>query len=314
MVPAGAGDPRRRRPAQSGDPGAALRRRLRVRGGERQGRGQRRPAPRAHQGPGPGCSRDHRAGRGCLRCLCAPGGLAWFTPRGGCGVRQRAGRRLAERGPLPGPPRNLAVRDRLPLRRAGALRGRRSRPAGPADRGRPEVQDHRLAAQVPVRGADGRGPPPGHPGVAAQRHGRALDQARRPPVRGGPGPGPGDPGKPADRPAGGAAPRHAGVLRRGRAIARDAGRRRRPRPGAGQPGPRFLPGRPGRGGPGGGVRQPGRPGVHRGLPGAPAVRAGRRRGHRAGPGRGVRARRAGGRRLRRAGETGRGHRRCPPGR
>ena len=39
-----------------------------------------------------------------------------------------------------------------------------------------------------------RGPAPGHPGVAAQRNGRALDQARRPSVQGGPGPGPGDPG------------------------------------------------------------------------------------------------------------------------
>ena len=85
-----------------------------------------------------------------------------------------------------------------------------------------------------------------------------------------------------------------------------AGRGRRARPGAGQPGPRLLPRRAGRRGPGRGVRQPGRPGVHRDLPGASAVRAGRHRGHRAGPGRGVRARGAGrgrpGRRVRLEGD------------
>ena len=56
----------------------------------------------------------------------------------------------------------------------------------------------------------------------------------------------------------------------------------------------FSPAAPVGRGPGRGVRQPGRPGVQRDLPGASAVRAGRRRGHRPGPGRGVRARGAGG--------------------
>ena len=103
-----------------------------------------------------------------------------------------------------------------------------------------------MAAPVPVRGPDARRAAPGHPGLAAQRHRGALDHERRPPVRGGPGPGPGDPGEPADRPARGAAPRGAGVLRRGRAVARHAGRGQRARPGAGQPGLGLLPGRPGR--------------------------------------------------------------------
>ena len=59
---------------------------------------------------------------------------------------------------------------------------------------------------------------------------------RRPPVRGGPGAGPGDPGEPAHRAAGGAAPRGAGVLRRRGALPGHPGRGRRARPGAGQPG------------------------------------------------------------------------------
>ena len=42
---------------------------------------------------------------GRLRRLRAPGHLARLTPRGGRGVRQRPGRRLADRGPLPGPAR-----------------------------------------------------------------------------------------------------------------------------------------------------------------------------------------------------------------
>ena len=45
LEPAGAGDPYQWGPAQPGDPGTAVRRGLRVRGGERPGRGQRRPAP-----------------------------------------------------------------------------------------------------------------------------------------------------------------------------------------------------------------------------------------------------------------------------
>ena len=92
------------------------------------------------------------------------------------------------------------------------------------------------------------------------------------------------------------------------------GRGRRARPGAGQPGRRLLARRAGRRGPGRGVRQPGRPGVHRDLPGASAVRAGRRRGHRAGPGRRVRARGTGRRRPGAAGQAGGRHRRRPPGR
>ena len=76
----------------------------------------------------------------------------------------------------------------------------------------------------------------------------------------------------------------------------------------------LLPGRAGRRGPGRGVRQPGRPGVHRDLPGASAVRAGRRRGHRAGPGRRVRARGTGRGRPGAAGQAGGRHRRRPPGR
>ena len=103
-------------------------------------------------------------------------------------------------------PRHLAVRDRLPVRRGGALGGRGPGPGRPAGRGRAEGADHRVAAPVPVRGPDARRAAPGHPGLAAQRDRRALDQQCRPPVRGGPGAGQGHPGKPAHGPAGGAAP------------------------------------------------------------------------------------------------------------
>ena len=136
---------------------------------------------------------------------------------------------------------------------------------------------------------------------------------RRPPVRGGPGAGQGHPGEPAHRAAGGAAPRGAGVLRRGGVLSGHPGRGQRARPGAGQPGRGLLPGGAGRRGPGRGVREPGRPGVQRDLPGASPVRAGRRRGHRAGPGRGVRARGTGRGRPGAAGQAGGRHRRRAPG-
>ena len=113
VEPAGTGDPHQRGPAQPGDPGAAVRRGLRVRGGERQGRGQRGQAPRADQGPGAGRARGHRAGPGRVRRLRAPGHLAGLAAVGGPGVRQRAGRRLADRGPLPGPSRDVAAGGRL---------------------------------------------------------------------------------------------------------------------------------------------------------------------------------------------------------
>ena len=74
-------------------------------------------------------------------------------------------------------PGDLAVRDRLPVRRGGALGGRRPGPGRPAGRGRAEVPDDRVAAPVPVRGPDARRAAPGHPGLAAQRHRRALDHA-----------------------------------------------------------------------------------------------------------------------------------------
>ena len=144
--------------------------------------------------------------------------------------------------------------------------------------------------------------------------GERWARQRRPPVRGGPGAGQGDPGEPAHRAARGAAPRGAGVLRRRGAVPGHPGRGRRARPGAGQPGRRLLPRRAGRRRPGRRVREPGRPGVHRDLPGASAVRAGRHRGHRAGPGRGVRARGTGRGRPGAAGQAGRRHRRRPPGR
>ena len=66
------------------------------------------------------------------------------------------------------------------------------------------VADDRVAAAVPLRGADARRAAAGHPGLAAQRHRRPLDRARRPPVRGRPGAGPGDPGEPARRRCGSA--------------------------------------------------------------------------------------------------------------
>ena len=53
-----------------------------------------------------------------------------------------------------------------------------------------------------------------------------------------------------------------------------AGRGRCPRPGAGQPGFQLLTRRAGRRRPGGGVRQPHRPGVHRHLPGHPRFEPG----------------------------------------
>ena len=121
-------------------------------------------------------------------------------------------------------PGTLAVRDRLPVRRGGALGGAGPGTDRPAGRGRAEGQDHRVAAPVPLRGPDARREAPGHPGLAAQRHRGALDHVRRSPVRGGPGPGQGDPGRPAHRTSGGVAPRGAGVLRRGRPVARHSGR------------------------------------------------------------------------------------------
>ena len=123
----------------------------------------------------------------------------------------------------------------------------------------------------------------------------------------------GDPGITAHRPARGPAPRGAGKLRCRRADPGHPRRGRRPRPGTGEPRPRFQPGRPGRCGSGRRLRQPGRPGVQRHLPGPSPVRAHGHRGHRPGPGRGVRAGGAGRRRPGRAGPAGGRHRRGPPG-
>ena len=234
---------------------------------------------------------------------------------GGRGVRQRPGRRLADRGPLPGAAGNLAVRDRLPVRRGGALGGRGPGAGRPADRGRAEVPGHRVAAAVPVRGPDARRAAAGHPGLAAQRHRGALDQARRPPVRGGPGAGQGDPGEPADR----------RCARRCAARCRSATARRR-RPRARWPRtprttgcwsawtPSFSPAAPVGADLAAAFGNLVDQAFSRDLPGASAVRAGRRRGHRAGPGRRVRARGAGRGGPGAAGQAGRRHRRRPPGR
>ena len=131
------------------------------------------------------------------------------------------------------------------------------------------------------------------------------------PVRGGPGAGQGDPGKPADRAARGAAPVDPGGVRRSQGDAGHAGRGQRARPGAGQPGHRVLPGVPGRRGPGGRVREPGGSGVRHDLPGASPVRAVRHARSPCGICGGVRAHGPRRRRSGRPGAAGGGHRRRP---
>ena len=64
-----------------------------------------------------------------------------------------------------------------PFDEAGHSGGRGPGADRPAGRGRAEVPDDRVAAPVPVRGPDARRAAPGHPGLAAQRHRRAVDQA-----------------------------------------------------------------------------------------------------------------------------------------
>ena len=80
-----------------------------------QGRGQRRPPPRADQGPGPRSARDHQPGtRTCSAPYAHP--VVWR------GSRRRwtwcsatSATPVAHRGPFPGPAGDLAGGDRLPL-------------------------------------------------------------------------------------------------------------------------------------------------------------------------------------------------------
>ena len=63
-----------------------------------------------------------------------------------------------------------------PFDEAGHSGGRRPQPPRPDDRGRVHLTDDRVAAAFPVRGADARRAPPGHPGLAAHRGRGALDR------------------------------------------------------------------------------------------------------------------------------------------
>ena len=207
--------------AQPDHPGAALRRRLRV---------DRRAAPRART--------TRAAAASCSRTWCA---TASASQLGDAGHPRRARRTTViwrgsrrEVDIVFGNVRDRRVALRRPLPRPAAAPGASSSTTRSTSRATPRAEDLQRLDDLLAGGFQARTRSSGcrtssprsgsrelrrlvDPELAARRHRRPVDRARRPPVARPTGRRPGHPGVPAHDAAGGAAPRDPGGLRRRRA-------------------------------------------------------------------------------------------------